>query len=128
MQSSNRRLLACLLWIACAFLSAQEFRALISGIVQDPTGSAIPGATVRIKNVGTNLVVTVQSGPDGAYFIPQLPVGTYQLSAEANGFKQYTRTVRRLRSSPSPPKLERRSIRSWVSMYRPTDRDSSSRL
>ncbi len=80
MKSSNR-FIACLLWIACTSLTAQEFRALISGIVQDPTGSAIPGATVRIKNVGTNLVVTVQSGPDGAYFIPPLPVGTYQLSA-----------------------------------------------
>src|SRR5262245_57551789 len=66
MKSSNRRLLARLLRVACASLSAQEFRALISGIVQDPTGSAIPGATVRIKNVGTNLAVTVQSGPDGA--------------------------------------------------------------
>jgi hypothetical protein len=77
--------------MACLSASAQEFRALISGIVRDTTGGVVAGASVSIRNVDTNLVVTVQSGADGAYFIPQLPVGTYQLSAEASGFKKYTR-------------------------------------
>ncbi len=71
--------------------SAQEFRALISGIVYDASGATVDGASVSVKNVETNLVVTVKSASDGAYFIPQLPIGTYQLSVEAPGFKRYIR-------------------------------------
>lgn len=81
-----------LLSMACFSANAQEFRALISGVVRDPSGSSIPAATISIRNVDTNLDVTVQSGTDGAYFIPQLPVGKYQLTVEAKGFKKYTRT------------------------------------
>ncbi len=44
-----------------------------------------------MRNIDTNLVVTVQSASDGAYAIPQLPVGRYQLAVEAAGFKKYTR-------------------------------------
>ena len=91
MKSRIGSLLVVLLWTWCGCALAQEVRALISGTVRDPSGSAIPEATVSIKNVGTNLVVTVQGGPDGTYFIPQLPVGTYELSAEAKGFKKYIR-------------------------------------
>jgi hypothetical protein len=81
----------CLLCLACAGASAQEFRALISGVVRDSSGSSIPAAAVTIKNVETNLAVTVQTAADGAYFIPQLPVGNYKLTVEAKGFKKYTR-------------------------------------
>ena len=80
-----------LLWIAGAIVTAQEFRALISGVVKDPSGSAIPGATVTIRNVETNLAISYLTGVDGSYTIPQLPVGLYQLNVEAKGFKKYTR-------------------------------------
>jgi hypothetical protein len=71
--------------------SAQEFRALISGIVYDASGATVAGASISVKNVETNLIVTVKSASDGAYFIPQLPVGTYQLTVESSGFKRYVR-------------------------------------
>jgi hypothetical protein len=77
--------------MGCLSGQAQEFRALISGIVRDGLGASVAGASVSVKNVDTNLVVTVVSAPDGAYFIPQLPIGTYELNAEARGFKRYTR-------------------------------------
>jgi hypothetical protein len=87
------RFLIFALFVPLALLpaSAQEFRALISGIVYDTSGATVAGASISVKNVETNLVVTVKSASDGAYFIPQLPVGTYQLSAESSGFKRYTR-------------------------------------
>jgi hypothetical protein len=91
MMKSRKYILGICILMTCLSASAQEFRALISGIVRDATGGAIAGASVSIRNVDTNLVVTVQSGVDGGYFIPQLPVGRYQLSAEASGFKKYTR-------------------------------------
>ena len=64
---------------------------MVSGLVTDPSGSPVPGATVSIKNVETNLAVTYKTGVEGTYSIPQLPVGTYQLNVEAKGFKKYTR-------------------------------------
>src|SRR5678815_4905756 len=88
---TKRFCLILLLWITTIGGNAQEFRALLSGVVRDPSGSAIPAASVTIRNVDTNLAVTVQSATDGAYFIPQLPVGKYQLTVEAKGFKKYTR-------------------------------------
>jgi hypothetical protein len=88
----NRLCLAfCLLWMSCFCASAQEFRALISGVVRDPSGSSVPRATVTMRNVDTNLVATVQTAGDGVYAIPQLPIGRYQLAVEATGFKKYTR-------------------------------------
>ncbi len=90
MRLSKGQVWVCLL-MACVPATSQEFRALISGVVRDPSGSSIPGATVGIRNVDTNLVVTMQSATDGAYFIPQLPLGKYQLTVEAKGFKKYTR-------------------------------------
>jgi carboxypeptidase family protein len=89
--SLRRHFVRFLFCIMCSGLIAQEFRALISGVVRDPSGGAVPEATASITNVDTNLVVTVKSSTDGAYFIPQLPVGTYQLSVEAKGFKKYSR-------------------------------------
>jgi hypothetical protein len=80
-----------LLGIGSSGVIAQEFRALISGVVKDPSGSAIPGAKVSVRNVATNLAVNYTTGVDGGYFISQLPVGNYQLNVEANGFKKYTR-------------------------------------
>src|SRR6516164_6257183 len=90
MTAKNCQLWFCLLCLTCA-ASAQEFRALISGVVKDPSGSSISAATVSIRNVDTNLVVSVKSAADGAYFIPQLPLGNYQLVVEAQGFKKYSR-------------------------------------
>ena len=42
----------------------------ISGVVRDPSGSVLPGATVTATNVATAAARTVQSGADGAYTIP----------------------------------------------------------
>jgi hypothetical protein len=68
---------------------AQEFRATISGHVFDSSGGAIPNATVTAKNLGTNETNTATSNSSGAYTIPFLRPGNYQLTASASGFKQY---------------------------------------
>ena len=91
MKSKSGSFFICVLATASFFAFGQEFRALISGVVKDPSGSAIPTATVSIRNVETNLAVTVQTTNDGTYFVPQLPVGKYRLVVEAAGFKRYTR-------------------------------------
>src|SRR6476620_3513445 len=71
--------------------SAQEFRGSITGTVTDPNGAAIPGATVVVKNTETNVTNTVTTNDEGAYTVPFLLPGTYDVSASGSGFKTATR-------------------------------------
>lgn len=72
-------------------LSAQEFRATLTGRVLDPTGAAVPGATVQARNVATGETSTATTSADGAYTIPFLRPGTYTMTVTARGFKTFTR-------------------------------------
>ncbi len=62
----------------------------IAGVVRDPSGSVLPGATVTATNVATSAARTVQSGADGAYLIANLPPGIYNVQVTATGFQAYT--------------------------------------
>jgi hypothetical protein len=61
----------------------------ITGVVKDQNGAAIPGATVRLINTGTNVTRTATSSGDGVYEISQIVPGTYRLEVEANNFAKY---------------------------------------
>jgi hypothetical protein len=94
----NRRLslllLSSLLLMATAFAPsslAQGNKATITGTVTDPNGAAISGATVTITNVGTNIERKVPTSGDGTYIAPLLDIGTYKVTASAQGFKDVTR-------------------------------------
>ncbi len=81
------------LWAVLVTLAAaQEYRALISGRVVDPSASAVPGATVTATNVDTNVNVTTATGVDGQYVLAQVPFGRYILTCEAPGFRKFTRS------------------------------------
>ena len=74
---------------APAVLRAQEFRATISGVVSDPSGSPVPGATVVATEIRTGTTTRTVSGSTGGYTIPFLLPGDYTLRAEAKGFKTF---------------------------------------
>jgi Carboxypeptidase regulatory-like domain/TonB dependent receptor-like, beta-barrel len=78
------------LFIPAARASAQT-AATISGTVEDPNRSLLPGVTVTIRNVDTALIRTVATGPEGRYVIPGLPPGVYDLRAELASFKPHVR-------------------------------------
>src|SRR5467141_1092953 len=61
----------------------------IQGSVVDQTGSAVAGATVRLRNLGTNRTRTVSSNSEGSFRAGELPVGQYQLHVESSGFSPY---------------------------------------
>ena len=63
----------------------------LSGIVRDSSGGAIPGAEVTVTKTDTGAVRTVFTGADGAYALPNLPVGPYQLKVVLQGFNTYIR-------------------------------------
>jgi hypothetical protein len=72
--------------------SAQTFRGTILGTVTDSSGGAVVGASVTIKNEGTGLTRTVTTAEDGSYAAPELPIGSYGITVEKDGFKQAVAT------------------------------------
>jgi hypothetical protein len=75
----------------------------IKGTVQDSSGSAVPGAEVKVTQTGTGLIRTVITGTDGGYTVTDLPPGPYQLEAVKEGFSKYVQTgiVLQVASNPT---------------------------
>ncbi|MEP7339801.1 MAG: TonB-dependent receptor [Acidobacteriota bacterium] len=78
-------LLCVMLWPGNSF--GQAVYGSIFGTVTDPSGAAVPGATVTITNVGTNVVETNKTNSDGNYNQTRLISGTYRIKVEAPNFK-----------------------------------------
>lgn len=75
---------------ACSFpatVRAQFTAGTILGTVTDPSGAAMPGATVTATNLDTGFVRTAQTDPAGNYTLVNMPLGNYQVKAGAAGFK-----------------------------------------
>lgn len=60
--------------------------AQISGLVIDPSGAAIPNASIQIINADTHSRTSAKSNGEGLYFAPSLSPGRYGLQCEAAGF------------------------------------------
>jgi hypothetical protein len=70
-------------------LQGQGLTGQILGTVADSGGGVLPGATVTIRNAGTNQVRETVTGADGAFAFPDLLAGTYDLTVAVQGFKTY---------------------------------------
>src|SRR5579871_2343863 len=95
--------IAALSSLACGLVWAQATTAQINGTVKDSTGLAIPNAEVKVTQVATGAVRTTNSGGDGSYVFPNLPVGPYVLEAAKDGFAKYVQSgiVLQVDSNPS---------------------------
>ena len=72
---------------------AQETSGTINGTVTDTTGAVVKGATITITDEAKGVVVrTVETGDEGVYSAPSLPVGLYRVTIEAAGFKKSEQT------------------------------------
>ena len=78
--------LALLAFAGIAPAAAQQTSGNIGGRVFDPQGSAIPGATVTAKNPETGFSRNAVTDSEGIYRLSALPVGTYELTVELQGF------------------------------------------
>jgi hypothetical protein len=82
----NLQLLVALLSLAVVAW-AQSQNASISGQVTDESGAVVPNAAVSVTAADRNATLKVNSDSDGRYSFPNLPPGSYELSATASGFK-----------------------------------------
>src|SRR5215831_3475061 len=76
---------------AIANAQSNAIDAAAEGYVRDATGGAIQRAHITIRNTSTNVATETQTNSDGYYRFPLLQVGTYRLTAEADGFKAITK-------------------------------------
>src|ERR1700756_406664 len=74
--------------LACGLVFA-GVTASISGTVKDSTGAVLVGASVTATNIATGVVQTVYSNSEGAYTLPALPPGKYDLEVRQKGFKAF---------------------------------------
>jgi hypothetical protein len=71
--------------------NAQQGTTELRGRLQDAQGGALPGVTVVVRNQDTGMFRETVSNEDGSYFISGLTPGTYEISAELQGFKKFQR-------------------------------------
>ncbi|MGA2631035.1 MAG: TonB-dependent receptor [Terriglobia bacterium] len=91
--------LVCLLILAVGLSSALARTARgqvntvdLSGRILDPQSAAVPGTEVSVKNKATGAVRSTHSDGSGNYVLVGLPPGSYELSAEAQGFARFVNT------------------------------------
>lgn len=84
-----RKLVATLLWsfVVSTLLMGQLTRGFISGTVQDPSGAVIAGATVKIRNVSTNIERSTTTNDVGVYRFVGVDPGTYSVEFSKTGFE-----------------------------------------
>ena len=80
-----------MLLLTFAGAGAQESRGSLTGNVTDPNGASLPGATVEIRNLDTNVANTVTTNDEGNFTFPLLNPGRYTLTVTAQGFAPATR-------------------------------------
>lgn len=92
---SRRAFLLILAVALCSHLSlvsAQQALGAITGTIKDPAGAAVPDTVVTAVQVSTNLKVSASSKSNGSYSLPNLPIGTYEISFAKPGFETESHT------------------------------------
>jgi hypothetical protein len=80
--------------VTCAGLANAQSNAIdaaVEGYVRDSSGGVIQHARVTVRNTSTNVSSETLTNTDGYFRFPLLQVGTYKLTAEAEGFKAITK-------------------------------------
>src|SRR2546422_10356703 len=74
-------------WVGVAITQAQIVKSTIVGSVRDASGAVIPGVTIKVTNLATNVTQTTVTDDTGNYVVPFLDSGEYRVTAELPGFK-----------------------------------------
>jgi hypothetical protein len=80
------------LLVMCAASANAQAIGSIFGKVTDSTGGVMPGATVTVSGTGLQQPLTAVTGATGTYQFPNVPIGTYSVTFELDGFKKIVRS------------------------------------
>jgi hypothetical protein len=84
-------LLAILMVFPAPSLFAKTY-GTISGTARDSQGAVVPGTNVQLRNINTNVIQTSITDQAGFYSFSVVDVGTYSITFEKTGFKQFSKT------------------------------------
>ena len=73
-------------------MNAQILYGSLVGNVKDPSGAAVPGATVTVTQVQTGLTRSVVTDQSGSYSLSTISAGTYEVKIAAQGFKTFDKS------------------------------------
>jgi Carboxypeptidase regulatory-like domain len=94
MSLTSARLSVAVLYLLsfCCFSATAQVSANLSGRVSDPTGVAVPAASVTANDLDTGASRTALTNQAGEYELFELPVGRYEVRAKKDGFAEKVRT------------------------------------
>jgi len=112
--------------VACSYftVNAQSTTGTLRITVVDAAGSVIAGASVKVKNEGTDIESTGVTNSDGTVTLGSLNPGGYTITIEANGFKRSVHTGNSVKSNTVNPvsiSLEAGSVAETVTVTASTD-------
>jgi hypothetical protein len=84
-------ILAAGVFVSGAFAQSQALNGQIEGVVSDPNGAAVAGASVTALNLGTGAERTATTDSGGLYRFPLLPLGSYRVTVASPNFKKHVR-------------------------------------
>lgn len=88
-----RKAFLMLLVLASAFTAYAQFdQGQITGTAKDSSQAVVAGAAVTVKSAGTGQSASTKTDPGGNYLFTNLPLGDYQITVQAAGFKAFIRT------------------------------------
>ncbi len=73
--------------------AAQQTSGNVNGRVLDQSQAAVPGATVSATNTATGFNRVVTTDGEGVYHLTALPIGTYDVKVDLQGFQPITRNL-----------------------------------
>src|ERR1700722_9160432 len=87
-----RLFLTCILLFASALAGFSQVTTTsrMDGLVTDPSGAAVPGATVEVLQIATGQKLHATSDEKGYWALPSLPTGAYKVTVSHEGFKAAT--------------------------------------
>ena len=93
------------LWVLLSSIAlfAQSTRVELFGVVKDPAGLPVPGATVELKKAGTQITSAATTAADGIYRFGAVPPGEYELAVRKEGFSVLQRAGLTLRVGDQVP-------------------------
>ena len=85
--------LVALLFMAVLAHAVGDSSGAVHGVVSDPTGAVVPGATVRLANQIDGFQRTVTTDAGGQFTIPNVPFHSYRVDVSAPGFAPLTQRI-----------------------------------
>ena len=80
------------LLLPAQLLLGQADQGTITGVIQDPSGAVIGGASVTLTNLDEGIVLKSQADGAGIYVFSPVKIGNYNVTASAPGFEKTTQT------------------------------------